>query len=93
MIGTTQMTGVTKYIGVPRKRGEDPMVLMGQAKYVDDIRLPGLLEVAFLRSSHSHAQIKGIDLDQARRHPDCVAMAADSVRKPISSPKNSFCPG
>ena len=33
------MAGGTKYIGVPRKRSEDPMMLMGQAKYVDDITL------------------------------------------------------
>ena len=56
------MTGVTKYIGVPRKRSEDPQILMGQAKYVDDIKLPGMLEVAFFRSSHAHAKIKNLEL-------------------------------
>lgn len=66
------MTGVTKYIGVPRKRNEDPALLMGQAKYVDDIRLPGMVEVAFLRSTHSHARIKGLVLGEARAHPDCI---------------------
>jgi len=34
--------GATKYIGVPRKRGEDPQLLMGQAKYIADIKLPGM---------------------------------------------------
>ena len=72
MTDPTQMTGVTKYIGVPRKRSEDPALLMGQAKYVDDIRLPGMVEVAFLRSTHSHARIKGLDLGEARAHPDCI---------------------
>ncbi len=66
------MTGVTKYIGVPRKRSEDPVVLMGKAKYVDDIALPGMVEVAFLRSSHSHARIKSIKLEAAKQHPDCL---------------------
>ncbi|MFP6682571.1 MAG: xanthine dehydrogenase family protein molybdopterin-binding subunit [Gammaproteobacteria bacterium] len=66
------MTGVTKYIGVPRKRSEDPQILMGKAKYVDDIKLPGMLEVAFFRSSHAHARIKNLNLDAAKRHPDCI---------------------
>ena len=68
----TAMAGVTKYIGVPRKRSEDPLILMGQAKYVDDIALPGTLEIAFLRSTHAHARIKTIGLDEAKAHPDCV---------------------
>ena len=63
------MTGVTKYIGVPRKRSEDPQFLMGQAKYVDDIKLPGMLEVAFFRSTHAHALIKNLKLDLAEQHP------------------------
>lgn len=72
MADNTMMTGITKYIGVPRKRSEDPQILMGQAKYVDDIVLPGTLEVAFLRSTHAHARLKTIDLDKARRHSGCI---------------------
>ena len=64
--------GATKHIGMRRKRNEDPLILMGQAKYVDDIDLPGMLEVAFVRSSHAHAEILSIDLDKARQHPDCI---------------------
>lgn len=66
------MSGVTKYIGVPRKRSEDPLILMGQAKYVDDIALPAMVEIAFLRSTHGHARIKNLNLDQAKQHPDCI---------------------
>lgn len=72
MTDTTDMGGVTKHIGVPRKRSEDPAVLMGRARYVDDISPPGLVEVAFLRSSHGHARIKNIDLSAARAHPECI---------------------
>ena len=67
-----RMTGATKHIGVSRKRSEDPQVLMGKAKYVDDIALPGMLEVAFLRSSHAHADIEHVDLEKARAHPGCI---------------------
>ena len=72
MAGNTAISGVTKYIGVPRKRSEDPQLLMGQGKYVDDIVLPGTLEVAFLRSTHAHARLKNIDLTNARSHPGCI---------------------
>lgn len=68
----TVITGATKYIGVPRKRSEDPLLLMGQAKYVDDIQLPGMVEVAFVRSSHGHARLKRVDVSRARAHPDCI---------------------
>lgn len=67
-----EIAGVTKHIGVPRKRSEDPQILMGRAKYVDDIKLPGTLEVAFFRSTHAHARIKNLKLDAAKQHPDCL---------------------
>jgi carbon-monoxide dehydrogenase large subunit len=67
-----QIGGVTRHIGVNRRRTEDPLVLMGKATYVDDIHIPGMVEVAFLRSTHAHADIKRIDLSKAREHPDCI---------------------
>lgn len=67
-----KMTGVTKYVGVPRKRSEDPQILMGQAKYVDDIKLPGMVEIAFVRSTHGHARIKKVNTSNAHAHPDCI---------------------
>ena len=66
------MTGATKHIGMKRKRTEDPLILMGKAKYVDDIELPGMLEIAFLRSTHAHADIVRVDLEKARNHPGCI---------------------
>jgi carbon-monoxide dehydrogenase large subunit len=66
------MIGATKHIGVSRKRTEDPLILMGKARYVDDIKLPGMVEVAFLRSSHAHAEIVRVYLDKAKAHPDCI---------------------
>ncbi len=72
MNSVPKMVGATKHIGMKRKRIEDPLILMGKAKYTDDIHLPGMLEVAFLRSSHAHANIVHVNLEKARRHPDCV---------------------
>ncbi len=64
--------GARKHIGISKKRTEDPLILMGKARYVDDISMPGMREVAFLRSSHAHAYIKSIHLDKARKHPGCI---------------------
>ena len=89
MVEAASMAGVTRYIGVPRKRSEDPQVLMGRAKYVDDITLPGTLEVAFLRSTHAHARLKKIDLSAARAHPGCldIVLGADfPIAIPVGAP-------
>ena len=49
------------------KRKEDPRLLAGKGKYVDDHNSAGMLHVAFRRSDHSHALIRSIDC--ARRAP------------------------
>jgi carbon-monoxide dehydrogenase large subunit len=48
------------------KRIEDGPLLRGCGRFVDDIRLPGILHAAFLRSPHAHARLKRIDTSQAR---------------------------
>ena len=53
-------------IGTRFKRLEDPPLLTGRGRFVDDIRLPGLLHVAFVRSPHAHAAIVHIDTSIAR---------------------------
>ena len=50
-----------KYIGAPIRRKEDVRFLTGYAKYVDDVKLPGMLHAAILRSPHAHARINGVD--------------------------------
>src|SRR5215471_2760938 len=54
-----------KWFGASVKRKEDPALLTGRGRYVDDINLPGMLEVAVLRSPHPHAAIRGIDTTRA----------------------------
>jgi carbon-monoxide dehydrogenase large subunit len=49
-----------KGIGARLPRKEDRRFLLGQGEYVGNIRLPGMLEVAFLRSPVAHARIRGI---------------------------------
>ena len=53
-------------IGTSIKRYEDLALLKGEGRFVDDIKIEGLLEVAFVRSPHPHAVIKSIDTGAAR---------------------------
>lgn len=69
----------TRYLGKPIKRNEDPQLLTGQAQFVDDVDLPGMLHVAFKRSDYAHAKILSVDVEAARETPGVVAVytAAD----------------
>jgi aerobic carbon-monoxide dehydrogenase large subunit len=58
-----------KYFGASVRRKEDPRYLRGEGRFVDDIKLPGLLHVAFVRSPHAHARITAIRTEAARRLP------------------------
>jgi carbon-monoxide dehydrogenase large subunit len=44
----------------------------GSIAYVDDLRLPGLLHAAVLRSPHAHARIVAIDTTAAKALPACT---------------------
>ncbi len=56
-------------VGRPLKRKEDPRILSGRSRYVDDIKLPGILHGAVLRSIYAHARIKKIDISEAMNYP------------------------
>jgi carbon-monoxide dehydrogenase large subunit len=53
-------------VGASIPRLEDDRLLTGRARYVADIRLPGMLEVAFVRSQLAHARILAVHADEAR---------------------------
>jgi carbon-monoxide dehydrogenase large subunit len=63
----------TRWFGAPVPRNEDPRLLAGQALFVDDVQLPGLLHVAFVRSDLANARIRSLDLSAVRQHPGVVA--------------------
>ena len=64
---------MTRLVGLSVKRNEDARLLSGQALFVDDVHLPGMLHAAFLRSEHAHARLKGVDLSGARARPGVIA--------------------
>jgi len=62
------------WFGASVKRKEDPLLLTGRGRYVDDIALPGMLHAAVLRSPHAHALIRGIDKRAALALPGVRAV-------------------
>src|SRR3954469_19028145 len=56
------------------KRKEDPRFIRGQGNYVDDLKLPGMLHGAVLRSPLAHAKIVNIDTSAALQHPKVRAV-------------------
>ena len=60
-------------IGARLVRKEDDRYMRGRGQYVGDIRLPGMLEVAFLRSPLAHARIKGVRIPSAIRERVFIA--------------------
>lgn len=68
-----------RYVGARLPRLEDARLLTGQGQFVDDIRLPGALEAAVLRSPYAHARIGRVDAAAARALPGVLAVytAAD----------------
>ena len=58
-----------KWFGAAVKRKEDPALLAGRGRFVDDVRLPGTLHAAFVRSPHPHAKIRGVRTAAARALP------------------------
>jgi carbon-monoxide dehydrogenase large subunit len=53
----------------PLKRKEDARFIRGRGTYVDDIKLPGMLHGAMLRSPYPHARLVSVDTSAALRHP------------------------
>lgn len=63
-----------KHIGKPMKRVEDPPLLTGVGKYIDDIAVPNMAHAAVLRSPYAHARITSIDTSKAEALPGVVAV-------------------
>jgi carbon-monoxide dehydrogenase large subunit len=61
-------------MGHSMKRKEDPRLIRGQGRYVDDIQLPGMLYMDIVRSPFAHARIKAIDTSRAMQVPGVLAV-------------------
>src|SRR6476620_10291006 len=70
-------------MGSSRLRKEDARFIRGRGTYVDDIKLPGMLFGAMVRSPYAHARIKSIDKTKALAVPGVVAVRTADDLKPV----------
>jgi carbon-monoxide dehydrogenase large subunit len=83
----------TRYFGMPVPRTEDQRLIIGKGRYVDDIALPGMVHLAFVRSDLAHAAIISIDLEAARKAPGVVGVfAADDLGPAAGAPMPQAIP-
>jgi aerobic carbon-monoxide dehydrogenase large subunit len=75
-----------RYTGASIKRSEDPRILTGAGRYVDDIKLPGMLHAAFVRSPLPHARVLSVDASAARALPGVVAALTGAELEAITVP-------
>ena len=73
-------------IGARVKRGDDPRLLTGRGRFVDDVTLPRLVHAAFVRSVHAHARLVRVDLDRARRAPGVVGVLSGDAAARLCKP-------
>ena len=69
---------IQRVTGTSVQRVEDPRILTGRGRYVDDVALPGMLHAAFVRSPHAHARLRSIDVAAARSYPGVHLVLTDS---------------
>ncbi|WTW93950.1 xanthine dehydrogenase family protein molybdopterin-binding subunit [Streptomycetaceae bacterium NBC_01309] len=107
--GTTSGTAATsatahgsdtsgRLVGSSVRRREDPRLLTGRGRFVDDINLPGLLHAQFVRSTVAHAAVTGLDLTAVREVPGVVAvfdatdLALGDISARLERPAHEFVP-
>ena len=81
---------MSKYgIGQPVLRFEDPKLLRGQGRYINDVNLPGQAYAVFVRSPHAHAKILRIDTAVAAEAPGVLAVYTghDVIADGLGMPK------
>ncbi|MFD9029672.1 xanthine dehydrogenase family protein molybdopterin-binding subunit [Streptomyces sp. NPDC059567] len=87
-----------RLVGRSVARREDPRLLTGRGRFVDDIELPGMLHAQFVRSTVAHGVITDVDLTDVRRVPGVVAAytAADlemgDITAQLGRPLSEFVP-
>jgi len=79
------------WIGKDVPRLEDPKLLAGRAAYTEDVRLPGMLHAAALRSPIAHARIVRIDISKAKALPGVLAVVTGEDARELTNPVPAFC--
>jgi aerobic carbon-monoxide dehydrogenase large subunit len=98
----TSLASTGKMVGAQVRRVEDPRVLLGKSRYVDDVRLSGTVALAFVRSPYAHAKITRVDVSAAQAHPEVLAVLSGAdvagvipplrvEYDPVRAPKHKAC--
>jgi aerobic carbon-monoxide dehydrogenase large subunit len=74
------------HVGRELRRKEDPRLITGRARYVDDIALPGMLWAAFVRSPEAHAKVVSIDTSAAAARPGIHAVYTGADTSELAAP-------
>jgi len=81
-------------IGRSVRRVEDPVLVTGKGCYVDDVQLPGMLHMVFLRSPYPHANILSVQTSAAQAMPGVVAVVTgDDLSEGLHVPVPPLVPG
>ena len=82
----------TRHVGARITRNEDPALLRGRGLFVDDVRLPGMVCAAVLRSPHAHARINRIDARRARAAAGVLAVFTHADLGELGGPLPKLIP-
>ncbi len=78
------MSGATtRAVGSSHRRGDARLFVGGRGTYIDDVAVPGVLHVAFLRSPHAHASIVAIRTAEADALPGVVRVVTAADLAPV----------
>ena len=83
------MLATGKLVGACVKRTEDPRLVTGNGNYVGGIKLPGMLDMAILRSPEAHARIKRIDSSAALALPGVHAVLTGVDLQKLAKPQRA----
>lgn len=89
-----QSVGATRYVGERTKRKEDGRLLTGRGQFTDDLQLPGMAHIAYVRSAVARGRIVSIDMDAAKDIPGVHAIytQADLAAIPVGMLSFFFTP-
>ncbi len=74
------------HVGRVLRRKEDPPLVIGRGRYIDDIALPGMLWAAFVRSPEAHAKVISIDTSAATARPGIHAVYTGADTSDLAAP-------
>ncbi len=74
------------HVGSPIRRADDPRILTGRGRYVDDLAPARCVHVAIVRSPHAHARLTRVRLDAARRAPGVVGVLTGDEAQALCAP-------